>query len=116
VPDRLHAQVDQIRRARQLDDAEYRHRALDHRADAQRHGGDLGINPDLPAHGRTDTRRPPEAHGTADDEQHVRARNSNEDNGDQRERQQMPGGKHNPTLVGQGGKTVGAGTATALLG
>src|SRR5713226_6918557 len=48
VPDRLHAQVDQIRRARQLDDAEYRHRALDHRADAQRHGGDLGINPDLP--------------------------------------------------------------------
>ena len=52
MPHCLHAEVDQVGRARQLDDGEHRHRPLDQRADAERHRDDLRIDAELAAEHR----------------------------------------------------------------
>jgi hypothetical protein len=102
VPDRLHAQEDQVDGAGQLDDGEHGHRALHHRPDAQRHRRDLCVDADLAAQGGGYPGRPAQHEGAADHEEHVRPGNHDQHERHQREGEQMAGGKHAGSLSGPG--------------
>jgi hypothetical protein len=99
VPNRLHAQVDQVGRARQLDHGEHRHRPLDQRPDPERDRGHLRVDPDLTARGGGHPGGPAQLQRSADHEEHVRSRHHDQGQGEKGKGQQMTRGKHPASIA-----------------
>jgi hypothetical protein len=94
VPDRLHAQEDQVHGARDPDDGEHDDRPLDQRANAEGDANHVHVHAILAGrHGR-DAGRAAELQRPADDEQHVRSRRQDQQIRQHREGKQVLGGEH----------------------
>ena len=71
VPDRLHAEVDEVGGAGQLQRGEHRGRPLHEASEAHRQGDDVDVEAACVAQHRQERGPPAEGHAPADDEQHA---------------------------------------------